>query len=216
MLLRSPARFGPRFSGLIALSTLSIGIHPAYADRIVLAPAGTTLPETSFLSEIAVNTSIRKADYEWFAYSSGDGIEMEINRYESSTLRNKQWSMNFEYPLPTIRDLPAISLGIRDLTGTGAEHGALFLAATRGIKLSAINRRAFRSINVSAGAGTGTIGGAFVGVESRLTAGLNLTAEIYRHRPNFGVGLPLVRDLQLKAYSLNGTIYYGASFHKSL
>ncbi len=203
----------------IVLFNLCVKPQQSRADRIVLAPAGTTLTENSYLSEFAVGSSTRVgdyADYSWLAYSSGDGIEMEVNRLEENTERNKQWSMNIEYPLPTLRNLPAISVGVRDLTGTGTEHGALYIAGTRSLRLSGKHHPLFKAINVSAGAGTGTIGGAFVGVETRLTIGLSLSAELYRHRPNVSIGLPLIRNMQLKVYSLNGGVFYGMGYHWSL
>ena len=212
--MRRRVRFDTGAITIAAIAICSVGllIRTARADRIVLAPAGTTLPENSYLTEIAIDTSIKSGeytDYGWFAYSSGDGIELEINRYEANTERNKQWSMNIENPMPTLHNLPAISLGIRDLTGTGTEHGALYLAATRSIAITRTTHTLFRAINISAGAGTGTIGGAFVGVQTRLAGGLSVSAEIYRHRPNVSIGLGLLRNLQLKAYSLNGGIFYG-------
>ena len=185
------------------------------ADRIVLAPAGSTLSENSYSSEFAVGSSSRDGDYIWGAYSSGDGIEMELNRFEADTEQKKRWAMNIEYPMPTLKGLPAISLGVRDISGTGVEHGALYIASTAAMPLSKRQRTLFRVINLSAGAGTGRIGGAFVGVESRMRLGLTLDAEVYRHRPNFSVGLPLIRNLQVKAYSLDGETFYGMSYRWS-
>lgn len=211
-----PERYWKLGAGLVfATGCLPFLVKPAGADRIVLGPAGSTLTENSYLSQFAVGTSRKIGDYGWLAYSSSDGIEMELNRFESTAHRNKLYSMNIEYPMPTLRDLPAISLGVRDITGTGMEHGAFYLAATRQVPLSKRNHSLFRTINISAGAGTGRIGGAFVGIESRLTAGLSINAEIYRHRPNVGIGVPLIRNAQLNAYSIDGDIFYGMSYHWS-
>jgi hypothetical protein len=185
------------------------------ADRVVLGPTGSTLSEDSYKSEFAVGSSIGNGDYIWGAYSSADGIEMELNRFEADTETKKRWAMSIEYPMPTLKNLPAISLGVRDISGTGVEHGALYIASTVAVPLSKAQHTLFRGINLSMGAGTGRIGGAFVGVESRIKLGLTIDAEVYRHRPNFSVGLPLIRNMQVKAYSLDGETFYGMSYRWS-
>jgi len=169
----------------------------------------------SYKSEFALG-STPGTDYVWQSYSSADGIELEINRFESPSARKKQWSMNIEYPLPTMLNLPALSVGVRDLTGTGMDHGALYLATSKKVALSSQQRVLFKRVNLSVGVGTGPMGGPFAGIETRLALGPTLSAEIYERRPNIGVGLPLLRDLQLNGFSLNGHLFYGMSYHWSL
>ncbi len=206
-----------RLKFLLLPVTLLVATLPpvANADRTVLGPKGSTLAEESIRSEFAIGPANGIGDYTWLAYSSGDGIELELNRFEASSERKKRWAMSIEYPMPTIRNIPAISLGVRDISGTGLEHGALYLASTATVPLSMVQKKLFRSISLSAGLGTGVIGGPFVGLECKLTSGLLLDAEIYRHRPNFGIGIPLLRNFQAKAYSLDGDIFYGFSYHWS-
>ena len=36
--------------------------------------------------------------------------------------------------------------------------------------------------------------------------------EVYRNRPNVSLGLDITRNMQIKAYSLDGTVHYGLSF----
>ncbi len=193
----------------LVLACVSSGAH---ADRVVLAPTGSTLTELSIKSELMIS-STAGTDRSWFTYASSDGIELELNRLESPAERKKQWSANLEYPLPTLQNLPAISVGIRDMTGTGAEHGAFYLAASRNVPLSSLQHRFLRSAEISLGAGTGPIGGGYIGLSSRLRTGLQLSAEVFERRPNFSAGLPVMKGLQLKAYSLNGHLFYGASYH---
>lgn len=187
----------------------------AAADRILLAPTGNTLSEFSCKSEFALSSN-GLSDYSWFAYSSGDGIELEINRYESSVEIHKEWSMNIEYPMPTLRGLPAISFGVRDITCTGDDRGAFYAASTKGLLLSKAQRKVWRSINLTAGAGTGRIGGAYVGVAGRLAQGPTFSAELFERRLNLGIGIPLIRNFQIKATSLDGSLFYGMAYHWSL
>jgi len=185
------------------------------ADRIVLSPGGETLPENSFKTEAAFASASLQNNLSWFTYSSADGIELEFERQQMVMETKPLYAFNLEYPLPTFRNLPALSLGIRDMLGTGTEHGAFYLAISKPLALSARQRRLVRDIRLNAGAGTGRIGGLFVGLETRLAAGLSLNAELYRRRPNFGVALPLTRHLQARAYSLDGDLFYGLSLNWS-
>ena len=50
------------------------------------------------------------------------------------------------------------------------------------------------------------------GFHSHLKAGLFVDAEIYRRRPNISLALPLVRNVQARAYSLDGNVFYGLSY----
>lgn len=212
----------PIFSGiwtdvlLLGLLTCILSLlsrESAHADRIVLAPTGDTLPENSFKLEFAISPRPSLGDQSRVAYSSGDGIELEWERLEAASEAKKRYSFNIQYPLPTLQNFPAFSVGIRDLTGTGTEHGALYLAGAKTIPLNKRTKRFFKNVAMSVGAGTGQIGGLFAGVQTHLTAGVDVYAEIYRHRPNLGFAVPLVRNLQARAYSLNGDIFYGVSYH---
>ena len=69
-----------------------------------------------------------------------------------------------------------------------------------------------RDFRATLGFGTERMDGLFMGVEARLALGLNVTAELFRNRPNFGVDLPLIRGLQARVTSLNGSLFYGVTF----
>ena len=125
----------------------------------------------------------------------------------------KRHSLNIQYPLLTdLGNYPAVSIGIRDLLGTGREHDSVYFALSHNIPLSDRQDKLLKELRVNAGVGTSYMGGPFIGVQARLRSGLRIEAEIYRHRPNVSVGLPLARNLQIKAYSLDGDVYYGIAF----
>jgi hypothetical protein len=186
----------------------------ARADRTVLGPNGDTLAPDSYRSEFALDPQRGYQNRIWLQYSTPQGIELETERLDLAGDRKKGYALNIQYPITysLVSSLPAVSVGVRDLTGTGNEHGAFYIAATRNIRLSDRQVKFLSELKVDAGAGTGTIGGLFVGVETRLATGLRIRAEIYRRRPNVTVALPLSRHLNATVYSLDSRFYYGLSF----
>ena len=108
--------------------------------------------------------------------------------------------------------IPALAVGVRDVTGTGSEHGAFYFAATKNFRLSDRQHRIVREVKIDAGIGSGRIGGLFVGAQTQFAMGLRFQAELYRRRPNFTVALPVARHLDARAYSLDRQIFYGLSF----
>jgi hypothetical protein len=46
----------------------------------------------------------------------------------------------------------------------------------------------------------------------RLNNGLRIQAEIYRREPNITIAMPLTRQLDVRAYSLDSHFYYGLSY----
>ena len=183
----------------------------AQADRVVLSPLGDTLPIDSFRAEYVTGTNSLLGDLSWFAVSSSSGIELEVQRLTAATEDKKRYSFNIEYPQLSFERYLSVSYGVRDVTGTGTEHGAFYVAAMTPIRFYG-RRPLLREIRVNVGVGTGRMDGLFLGVEARLFGDIRLSGELYRHRPNVGIALPLVRNLQARAYSLDGNIYYGMAF----
>jgi Exopolysaccharide biosynthesis protein YbjH len=187
---------------------------PVRADRIVLAPTGTTLSESSIKSDILAGPY--RSDYSWVTVSSADGIEVELSHFQSKKDYKQRWGVNLEYPLPTLNNLPAISVGVQDILGTAREHGAFYLAASQKIPLSSVQKHLFKRLTLTAGLGSGTIGGAFVGAEASLQHRVFLDAEVYHRRLNFGAGFVTLKNLRVKAECVGGSMYYGASYHFTL
>ena len=183
----------------------------ALADRVILSPLGDTLPIDSFKAEFVTGTNPLLGNLSWLAVSSGSGIELEMQRLDRSSEGRKRYSLNIEYPQLALGNYFAASYGVRDVTGTGTEHGAFYVAAMAPIRFYG-HSPLLRELRVNAGLGTGRMDGLFFGLEARLRGDVRFSAEIYRHRPNVGIALPLVRNMQAKAYSLDGSIYYGLAF----
>ncbi len=198
----------------IAAALLAFSGGAATADRIVLAPSGTTLSESSIKTEVMVGPF--KTDYTWLSTSSADGIEMEFSRFESAKDPKKRWAAGVQYPLPTLQNLPSLVLGIQDITCTGTQHAAFYVAGSQRIPLSSRQMRVVRRLTLSTGLGSGTIGGAFVSLEAGLPRRVFLNAELYRRRANFSAGFVTLKNLRVKADCVGGDMYYGASYHFTL
>ncbi|HZP84881.1 MAG TPA: YjbH domain-containing protein [Chthonomonadaceae bacterium] len=186
----------------------------ARADRIVLAPGGNTLAPLGFKTDYALNPDSHHQSFGWMQFTTTEGIEFEVERTTHFTHDETRYAFSVQYPL--LSDLgtyPAISLGVRDLFGTGEEDHSVYLAAAKTVPLSDRQLKFVRDFKLNAGIGSGRIGGLFVGIEARLAMGASLYAELYRRRPNLGLGVPLARHLQAKVSSLDGTIYYGLSLN---
>ena len=185
---------------------------PARADRVVLAPADTTLDPDNFKAEGLYSPYGGKQNREWLQYSSARQIELEYNRSGLRTDKVRH-SFNIQYPLLTdLGAYPAVSIGMRDIFGTGLERQSVYLAIGKTIGLTQKQEKLVRRLNLSVGYGTGYMGGGFIGIQSRFRGGLRLDAEVFRNRPNASLGFDLTRNLQIKAYSLDGTVHYGLSF----
>lgn len=185
----------------------------AKADRTVLSPNGETLSANAYRFEFALKPTGRVTHLDWFTVATPEGIELETERVDGPTERKKRYSFNIQYPLTIpIGNLPTISLGVRDLFGTGTEHGAFYLAATRSVPLSDSQYKLIREMKLNAGVGTGRMNGLFFGFQAHLRTGLKLHAEVYRQRINVGLCLPISKRIEARAYSLDGEIFYGLSY----
>lgn len=196
------------FAGMVVTGSF------ARADRSVLGPTGDTLAPDSYRAEFALDPLGRVQNRVWLQYSTPQGIELEMERFDLTGERKKGYSLNIQYPITysLINALPAVSIGVRDLTGTGNEHGAFYLAGTKSFSLSDGQRRYFKEVKIDVGAGTGRIGGLFVGAQAQLASGLRIQAEFYKRQPNVSLALPITRHLDARAYSLDSHFYYGLSF----
>lgn len=185
----------------------------AHADRVILGPSAETPTPNEVKAQFLLGGDPAKANREWLTYSSPVGIELELERLDLHTERKKRYSFNIEYPiLQDFGRTPALAVGVRDLTGTGIEHGGLYAVATHSFPLSDRVYKVMRSFKASLGAGTGSIGGPFIGCEARFGTDLGVHAELYRRRPNVGISLRMTRNLQANAFSLDGSVYYGLSY----
>lgn len=199
--------------GLALAAMLALGAR-ARADRTVLGPNGDTLAPDSYRAEFALDPQRKFQNRIWLQYSTPQGIELETERLDLTGERKKGYALNIQYPITysLVTAVPAVSVGVRDLTGTGNEHGALYVAATRTFALSERQRRFVQDFKLDLGVGTGRIGGLFVGAQTRLAWGLSVHAEFYRRRPNLTIALPISRNLDARAYSLDSHLFYGLSF----
>ncbi len=106
---------------------------------------------------------------------------------------------------------PALSVGIRDILRSGRELQGGFAAATKNIGVPLAVERTLRNLKVHAGYGSSAMGGLFGGAEARVL-GVWLGVDYLARRVNAAVAVPLFSNLALRAYTLNGSEYFGVSF----
>lgn len=205
--------FGKVIAAALFWLALAVGTA-ARADRTVLAPTGETLSPDSYRTEFALNPVGRFQNFIWIQYSTPQSIELETERTDIAGEHKKGYALNVQYPLTVSlsRSIPTISVGVRDVTGTGDEHGAFYIVTTKSFSLSDWQYRYIHDFKIDAGVGTGRIGGLFLGVQTQLKTGLRFRAELYRRQANLTVALPIGRNLEARAYSLDSHIFYGLSF----
>lgn len=186
--------------------------HLASADRIILAPTAET-PDPNSLGLSGLLTPYRHDNsFLWLRYASPQGIELEVQRAALLSDPKVRYTFDLEYPFTfDFNGFPAIAMGIRDLFGTGDEHGAIYFVVSHSPTTPQWLKPFLRQLRLTAGVGTGTMDGPFVGAESRLLGDLTLSAEVYRTHPDFGLTLPLTRGINANFASINGTIFYGFS-----
>lgn len=183
------------------------------ADRVVLSPGASALPPNGIKLETALSPYRKNENLSWFQFSTPEGVEIEAQRFDLASDIRDRYSLSAQYPLLSdLGAIPAVSLGVRDILGTGVERTAVYFSVGKSLALSDRQLRYVREFKWSLGLGTGRLGGLFAGIETRLRGGISLYAEVYRHRPNAGVGLALVRNLQAKVLTLDGGVFYGLSY----
>lgn len=206
-----PDIFNARVSGVLGL--LCLFAFPAQADRVILSPDGNLLSPDSVKIEYLLAPNRRNESLTFAQYASPDGIELEFNRTDFARDTKNRYSFNAAYPfLSDLGATPAIAFGVRDLTGTGLERFAFYIAAGKSVPLSDRQSRFIKELRWSAGIGTGYFHAPFAGVQVRLRSGLRIAAEWWRNRSNVSLSLPIAKEWNVRAYSLNGDVFYGVMY----
>ena len=218
-ILRSVARTAsspPKLLTLLVTALSLVGAaRVAAADRLVLAPRGLVARPFSLGAEYAVHPYSPRADVGWLTlgFPQEDlGLEAELER--SSVHGEARQTLHLQYTLTgnAVADFaPALSVGIRDILRSGRERQGLFAAATKNIGVPLAVERTLSALKIHVGFGSSGMGGLFAGAEARVL-GLWVGAEYFSQEFNASVALPLISNLALRAYTLDGSTYFGASF----
>lgn len=188
----------------------------ARADRNVLAPRGLIAEPNSLRLEYAALSSNGRTNLGWITVGWPDealGLELEAERSEWGGQRRETLSAQYSLTGNAFSDLaPAVSVGVRDLLNRGREHRAFFLAATKTFGLNRTQERLLREWKLHLGYGSSRLDGPYVGIQSRFTLGFTARAEFVARRFNGSVAWPVGRYFNLNAYSLDGDLFYGATF----
>lgn len=204
-----------KWAAVAATTVLSICCSGAQADRGVLAPIGLVLSPNSVRLEYIHMASDGRSHLGWLTVGYPDealGLELEAERSDLDRRRRETFAVQYSLTGNAFSDLaPAISVGMRDVLNRGREGRAFFLAATKTFRLSESQERILRDWKLHLGYGSNRLNGAYIGVEGRLTLGLTANLEYLAGRFNAALALPIARYIRLRAYTLNGDLFYGAS-----
>lgn len=202
---------------LTACALLAAGM--ARADRVLLAPRGSILhpqtlrmtvlaladDSTDGLAWVGIGPLVADLDLEWEA--------------EGYDLRNSRLgSVGVQYLLTTeaFSDLaPVMSIGLRDIASTGPYGRSAYLAATQRVNLSAAQEKVVREMRAHFGYGTGTMGGLYGALEAQTAFGFALQVEVFSRRLSYGLVVPVCSGFNLRAVSLNGETFLGATLQLS-
>ncbi len=184
------------------------------ADRAILSPSGMIVPPSAVKVEYALRASDSSDNLGWLHLGLPQedlGVELEAQRTQfggiSRTGFSAQYSLTGNVMMGT--PAPVLSVGVRDALRSGTEGRAFYAVATKSISLPA-TELILSDLRVSVGYGSNGLGGGFASAEAKFRPGLIATVEYLNRRLNAQVALPLARIAQLRAYSLDGTVYYGA------
>ncbi|MGC8666577.1 MAG: hypothetical protein ACP5VE_00475 [Chthonomonadales bacterium] len=203
----------PAFVCILGLCVLSG--RTARADRAILSPRGFILSPGDVQFEYAGRTTDGHSNVQWLQVSmpgSDLGLELELERRQASG--RSRSSFNLEYTLTgnALSDIaPVIAVGARDLINSDVEGRSAYLALSKTIGLSLAQSRVVSDLKVHAGYGSGRMDGLFASGELRFRLGFTVSAEYFQQRWNMEVAVPASKYLKLRAYTLNGAVYYGAS-----
>lgn len=186
----------------------------ARAERIVLAPGGFVLnPGTATVEYVRQGS--QPHDYlGWVTIGVPQqdlGLELEVERLELGGWRRTAVSAQYSLTGNALSDIaPAISVGVRDLGNSGREGRAFYGSLVKTFGMSRAQERVLRDWKLHLGVGTSHLDGVYAGVEGRLAIGVNAAVEYARRKWNASATVPVGKHFSVKAYSLDGTFFYGA------
>jgi hypothetical protein len=207
----------PALAAALALSFVVLAGAPCLADRIVLAPTGTIVNPNALRVEYFQAEGNARRNLGRAAFGVPGqliGLELEVERAALDGRTRETFGFQYSPTGNLLADLaPALSFGVRDVLRRGRDGQAVFVSLTKSVGLSVGQERLLRSFRLHAGYGTSRLGGAFVGMSSVLRLGATVAAEYVAGDVNasLSVPLPLVPGLQARAYTLDGTFFFGAA-----
>jgi hypothetical protein len=140
------------------------------------------------------------------------GLELEVEHFELGARRRETASVQYSLTGNAFTlEAPAMSVGIRDILRSGREKQAIFVAMTKSIGLSLSQERILKDLKVHAGLGSSRLEGPFIGLQTRLALGPTIAAEYVARRFNASFSVKALRFIELKAYTFDGELFWGAS-----
>lgn len=199
--------------GALAAALLA-GAPRARADRTILSPCGTVVSPAAVKLEGAFRAERSGDSLLWLALGLPQqdlGLEVEAEQTSFGGVHRTGLSAQYSLTGNLLLDTPApvVSVGVRDLLRSGREGQSFYFVAGKSIPVGG-TQPFISDLRLNVGYGSSRLGGGFASAEAKFRPGFVASVEYLNRRLNAQVALPLARFAQLRAYSLDGTVYYGA------
>ena len=204
---------------ITAIMLVGLSALPVCADRVILAPTGTTLASGEIRAEAAIDTTDSNTRIYWVGIGL-QRLEIGATRFENGNEIAGPGDTNVLTAeisiLPDTTLTPGVGVGAWDISSETPDGAGYYLALTKVLPFSKDLPSPIRDIRLHAGVGSGAIAGFFAGAEASLPFGLRVAADYFREDFNFSLGWKALPGLQIKAYLLNGESHYGLQFSPPL
>jgi hypothetical protein len=201
---------------LLICTLLLLTAAAADADRLVLTPRGfITTPGTLRAEYFTAQKGGRNFGFLSTGLPLGPTVlELEAERADIGNTVRETLHAQYSITGNAFADLaPVVSVGVRDIMNRGRERRAYFVAMSKTIGLSVGQERFVKDLKVHLGLGSSRLEGVFGGVQMRLPFNLEARGEYAARRWNGSVSLPILRNLHARAYTLDGTFFYGGTLN---
>jgi len=208
----------------VLITAAALCASQAFGDRLILTPTGNLLDQGEVRAEAAFGspdapTGLLTAGASERVYWANIGmgrIEIEGARFEPEGGESLDILSAEVAVLPETLVTPAIGLGVRDITEETTDGRGYYVAITKTVPLTDVVPFFLHDVKVHAGYGVDGLNGAFGGVQVGLPLKLTLYAEHDSENFNAALSWNIVPLVGLKVYSLDGEVFYGASFKMKL
>ncbi|HEY3332597.1 MAG TPA: hypothetical protein VGK19_21380 [Capsulimonadaceae bacterium] len=207
-------------SVLVALSTFAVAgmFAPAHADRIILTPSPTALLANTYHVEGMQQLGPNPQSSLWTAAGT-TYTEVELAAFHRPERDAAAISLTTQI-LPETSDLPAIAVGVRDITdatsrmaGQGYRGRAFYFSAGRSPIKFADSPYPLRNLTCSLGLGGGGIRGFFGSVAGDLPLKVRWTVEWDSRMFNERLAMPLNASTQVEVTRIGKSTMLGVEYH---
>lgn len=205
------------FSVIFTICILSMAAVQAMAYRVIQTPTADVL-EPGDLRLEGQTQNLDKDSAHLYRLDLGlqgsfeRSLELQVSYYDRSQSSATTEVGLEKQVIPETTLIPAIAVGVQDLTNTSGTGRTFYAAASKMVPLSDTLPLPIHDIHLNAGIGNGYYSGPFMGASAKLPLGLGVEAENDNHGFNYGASWQLGGMLKLRAMSIHGDRVYSVVF----